>query len=178
MEQHVETRYSAETIASRVDEVARKLDADFKGQSLVLVSILKGSSVFLADLARRMSMPVGCEYISVRRAEHPDQILQIDFSTRFAVSGRPVLLLKDVVNTGVIETYLITHLRDQGASAIELAAIIDKEGERTTDIVVKHPLFAAAGGHFAGYGMEYQGRYANLPYIAEVVGARPTNPGQ
>jgi hypoxanthine phosphoribosyltransferase len=178
VEQQVEPRYSAETIASRVDEVARTLDAEFAGQSLILVSILKGSSVFLADLARRLNNPVGCEYISVRRAEHPDQILQIDFSTRFAIGSRPVLLLKDVVNTGVIETYLITHLRDQGASSIQLAAIIDKEGERTTDIVVKYPLFAASGGHFAGYGMEYHGKYANLPYIGEVIGARATNPGQ
>jgi hypoxanthine phosphoribosyltransferase len=178
VDQHVEPRYSAETIAARVDDVARKLDAEFAGQSLVLVSILKGASVFLADLARRVSAPVGCEYINVRRAEHPEKILQIDFTTQFAVRGRAVLLLKDVVNTGVIETYLITHLRDQGASSIQLAAIIDKESERTTDIVVEHPLFSAAGGHFAGYGMEYQGRYANLPYIAEVVGADRVTTGQ
>jgi hypoxanthine phosphoribosyltransferase len=169
VDQQLEVRYSADAIASRVADVARALDSEFAGQSLVLVSILKGASVFLADLARRLSLPVGCEYISVRRAEHPE-IVQIDFSTRFDVGGRPVLLLKDVVNTGVIETYLITHLRDQGASQVKLAAIIDKASDRTTDIVVEHPLFSAGGGHFAGYGMEFRGRYANLPYIAEVPG--------
>jgi hypoxanthine phosphoribosyltransferase len=170
VDQKLETRYSAETIASRVDAVARALDAEFAGQSLVVVSILKGASVFLADLARRLSLPVACEYISVRRAGHPEKILQIDFSTWFEIGGRPVVLLKDVVSTGVIETYLITHLRDRGASQIKLAAIIDKAGDRTTDIVVEHPLFSAAGGHFAGYGMEYRGRFANLPYIGEVPG--------
>ena len=178
MDQHLEPRYSPETIAERVDAVAHALDAEFAGQSLVLVSILKGASVFLADLARRISVPVACEYISVRRDKHPENILQIDFSTDFVIGGRPVLLLKDVVNTGVIETYLIDHLRDQGASMVKLAAIIDKAGDRTTDIVVAHPLFSAAGGHFAGYGMEYRGRYANLPYIAEVVGDTGPTPGQ
>jgi hypoxanthine phosphoribosyltransferase len=167
---HLEPRYSAETIAKRVEEVASAINSAFSGQSLVLVSILKGASVFLADLARRISAPVSCEYINVRRDEHPEKILQIDFSTDFVIGGRPVLLLKDVVNTGVIETYLIDHLRDRGAANLQLAAIIDKQGERTTDIVVEHSLFSAAGGHFAGYGMEYRGRYANLPYIAEVLG--------
>lgn len=178
MDQQLETRYSADAIASRVDAVARALDSEFAGQSLVLVSILKGASVFLADLARRLSLPVACEYISVRRAEHPENIVQIDFSTRFEIGGRPVLLLKDVVNTGVIETYLITHLRDRGASQVKLAAIIDKASDRTTDIVVDHPLFSASGGHFAGYGMEFRGRYANLPYIAEVPRALEAAPEQ
>ncbi|HYB52325.1 MAG TPA: phosphoribosyltransferase family protein [Thermoanaerobaculia bacterium] len=178
MDQQLETRYSAETIASRVNDVARAIDSEFAGQSLVLVSILKGASVFLADLARRLSLPVSCEYISVRRAGHPEKILQIDFSTWFDIAGRPVVLLKDVVNTGVIETYLMTHLRDRGASQIKLAAIIDKAGDRTTDLVVEHPLFSAAKGHFAGYGMEYRGRYANLPYIAEVQGPLDGAPEQ
>jgi len=177
VDQQLETRYSADAIASRVDAVARVLDAEFAGQSLVLVSILKGASVFLADLARRLSLPVACEYISVRRDEHPE-IVQIDFSTRFEIAGRPVLLLKDVVNTGVIETYLITHLRDRGASQVKLAAIIDKASDRTTDIVVEHPLFSAASGHFAGYGMEFRGRYANLPFIAEVPRALEAAPEQ
>jgi hypoxanthine phosphoribosyltransferase len=175
---HLAPRYTAEAIAARVDEVARALDREFAGQSLVLVSILKGASVFLADLARRVSIPVGCEYISVRRAEHPEKILQIDFFTHFAVGGQSVLLLKDVVNTGVIETYLINTLRDQGAALVKLAAIIDKASERTNDVVVEYPLFSAAGGHFAGYGMEYRGRDANLPYIAEVVGEAGGAPGQ
>jgi hypoxanthine phosphoribosyltransferase len=170
-DERLERRYEADAIAARVAEVAAALDRDFGNRHLVLISILKGSSFLLADLARRIDSPVACEYISVRREEDSDQVLQIDFRTEFAMGTRPILLLKDVVGTGVIESYLIDHLEAQGASSIKLAAIIDKPEERTTDVVVDYPLFSAPHGVFAGYGMEFQGRHAQLPYIVEVLRA-------
>ncbi len=169
-QEHLERRFEADRIAQRVSEVASQLGREFPGGDLVLVSILKGASFFLADLARQMSIPIACEYISVRRAEGSDQVLQIDFRTDFNIAGRPALLVKDVVSTGVIESYLITHLRSQGASQVRLAAIVDRTDQRTTDVVVDYSLFAVPRGHFAGYGMEYQGKYAQLPYIAEIAG--------
>jgi len=171
VQDQLERRYEADRIAARVAEVAQALDREFGGLHLVLISVLKGSSFFLADLARKIASPVACEYISVRRAEGTDQVLQIDFRTEFALGDRPLLLLKDVVGSGVIENYLIDHLEAQGASKIKLAAIIDKPQERTTDVVVDYPLFSAPRGLFAGYGMEFRGRFAQLPYIAEVIGA-------
>jgi hypoxanthine phosphoribosyltransferase len=165
----LEQRFESEQIARRVSEVAFSLCKEFPAGDLVLVSILKGSSFFLGDLARLMTVPVACEYISVRRGQ-AEQVLQIDFRTEFDVRGRPALLLKDVVSTGVIESYLIGHLRSQGASQVRLAAIIDRTDQRTTDVVVDYSLFAVPRGHFAGYGMEYQGSHAQLPYIAEVSG--------
>ncbi len=164
-----ERRYQADQIARRVSEVASLLCNEFPRGDLVLISILKGSSFFLGDLARCMAVPVACEYISVRR-EQGSQVLQIDFRTDFDIQGRPALLLKDVVSTGVIENYLIGHLRSQGASLVRLASIIDRTDQRTTDVVVDYSLFAVPGGLFAGYGMEYQGRHAQLPYIAEISG--------
>ena len=155
-------------IASRVSEVATALDGEFRDRHLMLIAILKGASFFLTDLARRISVPTSCEYISVRRAEGSGEILQIDFSTHFVLTGRPVLLLKDVVNSGVIENYLIDHVRALGASLVRLAAILDKPKERKTAVPVDFPLFAVEKGIFAGYGMEYKGRYANLPYIGQV----------
>jgi len=174
----LERRYEADRIATRVGEVAAQIDRDAAKQRLVLMGILKGSSFLVADLARHISIPVECEYISVRREEDPSQVLQIDFSTDFDVAGRPVVLMKDVVTTGIIENYLTDHLRSHGATLVRLAAIIDKKDDRTTDIVVDYPLFSAPRGLFAGYGMEFRGRYAQLPYIAEVLGERPSRPGQ
>ncbi len=164
----VEPRYDAERIAARVGELAAFLDREFVADPPALVSILKGSSFLLADLARRMSVPVSCEYISVSRHPAPDEILRIDFATEFPMAGRPVVLLKDVVNSGVIETYLLTHLAAAGASPIRLVAIVDKIAERKTELKVDFALFSAERGRFAGYGMEAGGRWAHLPYIAEV----------
>jgi hypoxanthine phosphoribosyltransferase len=168
-ENQLARRYEADQIARRVAEIASTLCKEFPDGDLVLISILKGSSFFLGDLARRMTVPVACEFISVRRGQ-ADHVLQIDFRTEFDTRGRPAILLKDVVSTGVIENYLIGHLRSQGASRVRLAAIVDRTDQRTTDVVVDYALFTVPGGHFAGYGMEYQGKHAQLPYIAEISG--------
>jgi hypoxanthine phosphoribosyltransferase len=162
-------RHDAEEIAARVAAIAAEIDGRFREQPLALVCVLKGAGFFLADLARRMSLPVSCEYISVRREESGGEILQIDFSTDLVVAGRPIVLLKDVVYTGVVENYLIDHLRSRGAASVTLAAILDKPRERKTAVSVDFPLFTAEGGVFAGYGMAHDGLWANLPYLAEVL---------
>ena len=164
------SRHDAGEIAGRVKELARSLDEELAGSSPVLVGVLKGSSFLLADLARAMSIPISCEYIAVSR-QADAEILQIDFATAFPLADRPVVLLKDVVHTGVVETYLMTQLAAAGASGIRLVAIVDKAPERTTDLTVDFSLFTAERGRFVGYGMEMGGRYAHLPYIAEVEGA-------
>lgn len=164
----IERRFEAERIAARIGEVARRIEEDFRNEPVVLLSILKGAAFFAADLARQMRGPVTVDYISVRRAEGSDEILQIDFSTGFDLAGKPVVLLKDVVNTGVIETYLSDQLRGNGVSSVRIAAIVDKPHERKTDLAVDYPLFTSEGGTFVGYGMEYRGRYGNLPYVAEI----------
>lgn len=163
----LEPRFDPAQISARVREIAGKLDAEFSHEAPALVSVLKGSSFLLADLAREMQIRVACEYISVSRHAASDDILQIDFATGFPL-GRPVILLKDVVHTGVLESYLITQLAAAGASPIRLVCILDKVAERTTDTSVDFPLFSIEGGRFAGYGMTHEGLYANLPYIAEV----------
>ncbi len=168
----LERRFEPERIAARVAEVARRIDEDFRDRSLMLLAILKGGAFFAADLSRRMTTPLVLEYVSVRRAEGADEILQIDFATGFDVAGKSVLLLKDVVNTGVIETYLSDQLRGGGVASVRIAAIIDKPHERKTDLGVDYSLFTSEGGTFVGYGMEYQGRHGSLPYVAEI------SPGQ
>jgi len=162
-----ERRFEAEKIAARIGEIARRIDEDFRDRPLVLLSILKGAALFSADLARRLTVPIGLEYISVRRDEG-SEILQIDFATGRDLAGKPVLLLKDVVNTGVIETYLSDQLRGGGVESIRLAAIVDKPHERKTDLAVDYPLFTSEGGTFVGYGMEYHGRWGHLPYVGEI----------
>jgi hypoxanthine phosphoribosyltransferase len=163
----LERRFEAERIAARIAEVARRLDEDFRDRPPVLLSILKGAAFFAADLSRQMKAALTLEYISVRRGEG-SEILQIDFATGFSVAGRPVVLLKDVVNTGVIETYLSDQLRGSGVESVRIAAIVDKPHERKTDLAVDYPLFTSEGGTFVGYGMEYRGRFGNLPYVAEI----------
>jgi len=166
----LERRYGSRQIAERIEAVADAIDRDVRERPLVLVSILKGSAFFLADLARQLRGPFSCEYLHVRRAPSAHDVLQIDFTTGFDVRNKHVLLLKDVVNTGVIETYLANQLRGDGAASLRLAAIVDRPLDRKTAMPVDFSLFSAeSGGLLAGYGMEYEGLHGHLPDIHEVV---------
>jgi hypoxanthine phosphoribosyltransferase len=166
----LERRYEARLIAERVEAVAGAIDRDVRERPLVVVSILKGAAFFMADLARRLRGPFGCEFLHVRRAGGAGDVLQIDFTTGFDVRGRNVLLLKDVVHTGVIETYLMDHLRSAGAEVLRLAAVIDKPLDRKTNVSVDFSLFSTeSDGLYAGYGMSHEGLHAHLPDIHEVV---------
>lgn len=165
----LETRYESDRIAGRVRELAAHLDGLYANDPPVLVGVLKGASFLLADVARQMNGPLACEFIAVSRQAEAE-ILQIDFSTAFPVAKRPVVLLKDVVHSGVVETYLMTHLTAAGATSVHLVSIVDKRPDRTTDVDVDFSLFSAERGRFVGYGMEHGGRYAHLPYIAEIYG--------
>jgi hypoxanthine phosphoribosyltransferase len=166
----LERRYESRQIAERVEAVAGAVDRDLRDRPLVVVSILKGSAFFMADLARKLRGPFACEFLHVRRAEGAHEVLQIDFTTGFTVKDKHVLLLKDVVHTGVIETYLTDHLKGAGAATLHLGAIVDKPFDRKTSATVDFSLFSAEGeGVFAGYGMEHEGLHAHLPDIYEVV---------
>ena len=166
----LERRYESHQIAQRIDAVAGAIDRDLRDQPLVVVSILKGSAIFMADLVRKLQGSFSCQFLHVRRAEGAHDVLQIDFTTGFTVQDKHVLLLKDVVHTGVIETYLMDQLRAEGAESLSLAAIVDKPLERKTNVAVNFSLFSVeSGGIFAGYGMEHEGLHAHLPDIHEVV---------
>jgi len=166
----LERRYEARLIAERVGAVAGAIDRDVRDRPLVVVSILKGSAFFMADLTRRMHGSFSCEFLHMRRAEGAHDTLAIDFTTGFDVRGKHVLLLKDVVHTGVIETYLMDNLKGAGAGSLRLAAIIDKPLDRKTNVSVDLSLFSTEGGGlYAGYGMEHEGLHAHLPDIHEVV---------
>ncbi|MEP6995847.1 MAG: phosphoribosyltransferase family protein [Acidobacteriota bacterium] len=166
----LELRHDAHQIAERVEAIASEIDRELRGRSAMVVSILKGSAFFMADLTRKMKGAFSCQYLHVRRVEGAHDVLQIDFNTGFTVRDKHVLLLKDVVHTGVIETYLMDQLRDDGAASLSLAAIVDKPLDRKTAVSVDFCLFPAErGGVFAGYGMEYEGLHAHLPDILEVL---------
>ena len=163
-------RFESRQIAERVEAVAGAIDRDLRERPLIVVSLLKGSAFFMADLTRKLRGPFSCEFMHVRRAEGAREVLQIDFASGFTVRDKHVLLLKDVVHTGIIETYLMDHLRGDGAASLHLGAIVDKPIDRTTSVTVDFSLFSAEdSGLFAGYGMEHEGLHAHLPDIYEVV---------
>ena len=161
-------KYSAQQIARRVGEVAGEIRRDAGESEILLIGILKGAAVFLTDLMRALPGPVNYEFVDVIRDPADTSVaeaMEIDFLTHFDMRGRRVYLLKDVVTTGVIESYLLTQLRQKHPAELKLVALIDRPTQRTVEISVDYHAFQADEGNFVGYGLELQGKWGSLPWI-------------
>ena len=173
MKQTTEMRpvYTAEAIAGRVATLGAEIRRDAAGGEVFLLGILKGAGVFLADLMRAVPGDVSYGYIDVVRDTADHQLadaLEIDFLSFTDIRGRNVYVLKDVVSSGVIENYLLNQLRTHSPTAIRLVALLDRPSARTVDLPADFAAFTVEEGVFAGYGLEHERRYANLPFIARL----------
>ena len=164
--------FSADEIASRVRAVGAAIRADAGDAEVFLLGILKGAALFLADLLRAIPGNVSYSFIDVIRdaadTETADA-LEIDFLSFTDIRGRNVYLLKDVVATGVIENYLLSQLRTRGPGSLRLVALLDRPAARTVDLSTDFQAFTIdQDGTWAGYGLEQQSRFGNLPFIGRV----------
>ena len=158
--------FSADDIRKRVTEVARAIAGDYQDCELVLVGMLKGAAFFLADLARCLPRPVDYEFVSVSSSIGAHgEVVSLTFATQVDVSGRHVLVLKDVFHSGVTENYLITHLSQQNPTTIEVVALVDKPQLRSVNLSAKYSVFNdVPNGFLVGYGLgPGHGEHTNLP---------------
>jgi hypoxanthine phosphoribosyltransferase len=163
--------FSAREIEQRVAALAAEIRDDAGEAPLFLLGILKGASCFLADLLRRIHGEAGYGFIDVVR-EMPDTgadtAMAIDFLSWIDIRDRTVYVVKDVVSTGVIESYLLSQLRQKNPAKLKLVALLDRPDARTVDLTVDFQAFEAGAGPYAGYGLEIDGRHGNLPYLITV----------
>ena len=157
--------YSREVIAARVTELGGRISSDYAGKELVLVGILKGSTVFLADLLRTLSGSVRFELVNVTRHGEPNgEVIELAYATRVHLEGADALIIKDICHSGVTEHYLLTHLSQQRPASLEVAALVDKPQLRRVNLEPRYVAFnQVPEGRLVGYGMEFDGRWGNLP---------------
>lgn len=170
-EGRLQVLYDESTIATNVTDLGRRLEADHEGSTPVLISIVGGSVVFLADLLRAIEQPVRYEAVQVQysASSGTDEIMQIHFPISLNVTGQSLVVLKDVVATGVIENYLATQLIGLGARQVRFVALIDLPEERKSDFQVDYRVFTPRRpGVFVGYGLKRDGMFGNLPYLARL----------
>ena len=164
--------FTAEEIARRLAAVGAAIRADAKEGDVFLLGVLKGASVFLADLLRRIGGDVSYGFIDVVRDVNDTETataVEIDYVSYTNIAGRNVYLLKDVVSTGVIENYLLTQLRIHSPESLHLVALVDRPSLRRVELKVDYTVFEDAGeGALAGYGLEIEGRFGNLSSIGRV----------
>lgn len=163
--------FSADKIEKRVRALGKQIRKDAGDGDLLLLGILKGASVFLADLMRAIPGEVSYGFIDVVRDISDTETataLEIDFITHTELAGRNVYVLKDVVSSGVIETYLLQQLRLHDPASVHLVALLDRPDLRTVELEADYRAFKVADGSFVGYGLEIAMKYANLPYIGRI----------
>lgn len=161
-------RYGPAEIAKRVSDVARRIGADYPDRPVALVGILKGAAFFAADLARAISPRASrIEYIDVFRGEG-GEVTNLHFARNFRLAGADVIILKDVVRSGITEHYLLNQFREENPRSIRFACLVDRPQERKVSLVVDYVLFPSEEGLLVGYGMEFQGEGGHFPFIGLV----------
>jgi hypoxanthine phosphoribosyltransferase len=163
--------FSAEEIAGRVRELAADIRREAGESEIFLLCILKGAAFFLADLLRAIPGPASYGFVDVVRDAADNETadaLEIDFLSFTDIRGRNVYVLKDVVNTGVIENYLLGQLKLHAPATLRLVALLDRTDARTVDVNTDYRAFTIGEGTFAGYGLEHERRFGNLPFVGRV----------
>jgi hypoxanthine phosphoribosyltransferase len=157
-----------QTVASRVRALGQELTADFGDRDPVLVSVLKGSLVFLADLIRAMEMPVSIDLMEVSSygagTESSGQV-RILKDLSGSIEGRHLLVVEDIIDTGLTLNYLLKYLADKGPASISIVCLLDKPARRLAEIPIDYTGFSIPDRFVVGYGLDYDERYRNLPYV-------------
>ena len=160
--------YSEKQIQTRVAELAAQINADYHGETIVLCGILKGSIPFLADLMRKLTGDVRLTLIEMKSMVDGEHATML-FTSSLDLSGQHVLIVEDIVDTGITLDYLIKRLEvERVPSSIRVAALLDKPEARKLDVPVHYRGFTVPDKFVVGYGLDWQERYRNLPYITWV----------
>jgi len=170
-ELEIQMLFDEAAIRAQVESVGARIEADFEDEEPLLVSVVGGSVLFLADLVRAIRSPILYEFIQVQYAASAldDSVMEIHYPISMDVTDRKLIVVKDVVTTGVIETYLRNQFLQRRARSVSIAALLDLPEERRTALSVDYQLFTPKKpGHFIGYGLKTDGQYGNLPYIGRL----------
>ena len=169
---NLEVLFTEEQIKARISEIGAEITREYAGKDLVLVSVLKGSCVFLADLMRAIDLKLTIDFMSV--SSYKDQTrstgdVEILKDLSNAIRDKDVIVVEDIIDTGLTLSRLLEILGSRGASSIKLAAFLDKPEPRIkTHVTVDYTGFVIPNQFVVGYGLDAAGRYRNLPFIAIV----------
>jgi hypoxanthine phosphoribosyltransferase len=161
------TLFTEEQLLRRVREIAAQITKDYAGQEPVLVGVLRGASIFLADLIRAIDLPTELAFMSVSRygGEHTGAV-EVLRDVEVNVEGRPVILVEGLVDTGLTLRPIMQHLEDKGLASLDVCAMFDKRARRVIDVPIRYLGFEVPDEFIVGYGLDYNERYRNLPHIA------------
>jgi len=155
-------------IADRVRALGQEVTQHYKGQEISLLGVLKGSFIFMADLARQIKLPAQVGFLEIITSRKTEFMTEIVFSSSFRIEGTHLLIVEDILDTGVTLAYLMQQIQLYQPRTLRVCTLLDKPHRRKVDLQPDHVGFQVPDRHVVGYGLDYQGRYRNLPYLGYV----------
>ena len=160
--------YSEDEIQNRVSELGQEISADYGDEPVLLIAVLRGAAIFVADLARAISSPVELDFMAVSSygsSTKSSGVVRILKDLDETIEGRNVLVCEDILDTGLTLKYLLKNLASRKPRSLEVVALLSKEGKQRVPISCKYVGFDIADEFVVGYGLDYAERYRNLPFI-------------
>lgn len=157
-----------EEINAKLDEMARRIEKDYEGRELLLVGVLKGAVMVMADLSRKLNRHVAMDWMAVSSygsGTKSSGVVRILKDLDTDLQGRDVLIVEDIIDSGLTLSWLIANLRSRGARSVEIAAFLRKPEAAKVQIDVKYIGFDIPNAFVVGYGLDYAEKYRNLPFI-------------
>ncbi len=163
-----EVLISKEDIDLKVKEMGKQISEDYKGKDLLLIGVLKGAFIFLADLMRHISIPVEVDFMAVSSygtSTKSSGVVRIMKDLDSTIEGKEILFVEDIIDTGLTLNYLIKNFKTRGAKSVNACTLLDKPERREADVSVKYKGFDIPDKFIVGYGLDYAQKYRNLDQI-------------
>ena len=163
-----EVLFSEEQLKNRVQEIARQITADYQGKEIMLISVLRGSFVFMADLCRAIDLPCTLDFMAVSsygKGTKSSGQVQITKDLSEDITDRHIIVVEDILDSGNTLSYLLKILENRHPASIRLCTLLDKPDRRVKPVQVHYSGFTLPDAFVVGYGLDYAEKYRNLPYI-------------
>ena len=171
MAEHINVLLPEEEVDARIQAMGEQISRDYAGKQVHLICVLKGGSFFLCELAKRITVPVSLDFMSVSSyggGTESKGVVKIVKDLDESIRDKDVLVVEDIVDSGRTLSYLLEMLRNRGPKSLRLCTLLDKPDRRVVDVDVDYTGFQIPDRFVVGYGLDYDQRYRNLPYIGIV----------
>ncbi len=171
MAERVKVMLSEEEVDQRIKQIGEEISKDYNGEEVHLVCVLRGGSFFMCELAKRITVPVTLDFMSVSSYGTDTKssgVVKIVKDLDDALAGKNVLVVEDIIDSGRTLSYLLEMLKKRGPKDLKLCTLLDKPDRRVVDVHIDYTGFQIPDEFVVGYGLDYAQRYRNLPYIGVV----------
>ena len=166
--QNLERLISEEQIKERIKELGEQIARDYEDKNPLLIGVLKGACIFISDLLRAIDIKLGIEFMAISSygsSTRTSGEVRIIKDLDVPIEGRDILVIEDIVDTGLTLSYLLANLESRGATSVKLVALLDKHERRLREVEINYLGFPIPDAFVVGYGLDFAERYRNLPFI-------------